>query len=533
MHATQERTRSAACAFSWEWRVVERIRNYSAPAVLSAVLCLSACGGSDSSSAPPPIAVTFGTAPPTTLSADDTASISAMVGNDATNSGVKWSASCSSSQCGSFNPQSTASGTATTYTPPASVSASITVTLTVTSAADPTKSVSAGVTVTPVVKPVLSDGTYVYHFLGQDDSGPLSVAGAFAVHDGAITGGEQDVSDNTGSVTNTILASGSSLTVAGDNIQIVLNTGNADLGHRRDRNLRGASVSASRALISEFDAAATGTGSLDLQGGVSQPTGGYAFVTSGWHGASQLAIGGILDFNGTALSVADSVFDISNGPSRAQAQTFTSGTVTVPDSFGRISISLQPSAASLVPSLILTGYVIDSNRIELVEDQTDALNGALGGTALGQGSNTGTFTTASVLNDSYAYGLIGEDTNGPAAMAGGFIFNAGGTVSGRLVLSDMINNGGNQINAGTYTVDSDGRITLSGIVAQPLNATLGFQLYLDGHGNGLVMGMDALETTAGPAFLQTGNTAVLSGSYAISARGFTKLVGVPVLGRGR
>lgn len=55
-------------------------------------------------------------APPTSVVAGATASLTATVANDNANSDVTWTISCGSAQCGSFNPVSTPSGTATTYT---------------------------------------------------------------------------------------------------------------------------------------------------------------------------------------------------------------------------------------------------------------------------------------------------------------------------------------------------------------------------------------------------------------------------------
>jgi hypothetical protein len=459
--------------------------------------------------------------------------MSAVVSNDSAAAGVKWTATCSSSQCGSFNPQTTSSGSAATYSPPAAVSASMTVKLTATSLTDSTKSASAGLTVTPATTAVLSDGTYIYHFSGQDDSGPMYVVGAFTVKNGVITGGEQDFGDAAGFVTNTLNAAGCDLSTAGNNIQVVLDTGNSGLGVNGVETLRGAVVSPSRVLISQFDSSAAGTGSLDLKTSAAQPSGGYAFVVNGWDVSvpgNRLAIGGIFNFNGTALSVANSVFDINDGGALGQAQTFTSGSVSVPDSFGRVTFTLVPSAASQVPSFVLTGYIISADCIELVESQYDALQADLGGTALGQGSSTGTFTTANVINASYVHGSIGMDAAGPLTMAGGFGFNADGTVSGVLAVNDLTVHAANPITGGNYTVDSTGRVTLSNVTAPPFAQPYSFQLYLDGHGNALVMGMDSFETTAGPAFQQVASSAVLSGTYAIGGQGYTNSAGNPFWG---
>jgi hypothetical protein len=94
-----------------------------------------------------PILVEFTSAPPSTLSTGASVQIGAVLTNDASNSGVTWTVTCGSSNCGSFNPVTTASGVDTTYTAPATVPAGGTVQVTATSIDDPTKSVTATIAI--------------------------------------------------------------------------------------------------------------------------------------------------------------------------------------------------------------------------------------------------------------------------------------------------------------------------------------------------------------------------------------------------
>jgi hypothetical protein len=222
--------------------------------------------------------------------------------------------------------------------------------------------------------------------------------------------------------------------------------------------------------------------------------------------------------------------DYNDGGTVVQAQQFASGSISTPDTFGRVTVTLNPATASGMPGFVVSGYIVGANRIELVENQADALNGDLGGTALGQGSNTGSFSLASLTNTTYVYESQGEDANGVLTLAGGFIFNSAGTVSGDLAWNDFANSGGNKVQSGTYTVDSTGRVTLQAVVPQPLNVVLSFQLYLDGNGNALVLGADALETTAGLAYLQTVGSANFSGQYGAAGLGYVNAPGVPLWG---
>jgi hypothetical protein len=172
-------------------------------------------------------------------------------------------------------------------------------------------------------------------------------------------------------------------------------------------------------------------------------------------------------------------------------------------------------------------YITGTNRIELIESavQGDLLNANTGGSALGQGANTGQFsaTSASVLNQSYAHGSGGVDPNGATVMSGAFALNSGGALGGTLAVNDLSFIGAWAL-GGTYTVDPTGRVTVSvtsltsGSGAAPPASALTYELYLDGSGNAMVIGADNFQTTQGIAFEQ-GGTFNLSGDYALSGQG--------------
>jgi hypothetical protein len=242
------------------------------------------------------------------------------------------------------------------------------------------------------------------------------------------------------------------------------------------------------------------------------------------------AIGGVLNISGTSLTVATSVFDYNDGGIVKQAQSFTSGTVTAPDSFGRLTFTLTPNSAANLGAFVLTGYIVGANQIQLVESQQDQLAADLGGVALGQGSNAGQFNQASIANKTYVYAASGQDLHGVTTIAGTFAFNSSGAVSGNLSLNDISFFGQNTFSGASYTVDPTGRVTLSGVSPQPLSTTFTFQLYLDGNGNALELGVDSVQATAGPAYLQTASSADFEGSYAISGQGFLNSQGEPAWG---
>jgi hypothetical protein len=476
----------------------------------------------------PAISVALNPQPPTSLAVGATTSLTAVVSNDSKNGGVTWTVACGGgSSCGSFNPTTTASGAATTYTAPTTIPNPSTVTVTATSVTDTTKSASATITIgaAPVI---LGDGTYVFHLSGEDSTGPYFVVGAFTVQSGAITAGEQDFTDFSNEASaNALVPSGCSLTTAGGNIQIVLDTGNTSIGVGGIETLRGATVSSSRVLISEFDTFAVATGSIDLQTSAAAPSGGYAFALHGLDETTTpniLVIGGILNFSGGALVIGSSVYDFNDGGTFAQAQAFASGSVTSPDSFGRVTITLTPASTVSLAQIILSGYIVGTNQIQILENQPDALGADLGGVALGQGTNTGNFNQASVANTTYVYASFGADANDQLTIAGGFSFGSSGGVTGPLAVNDRTNFVGTTINGGVYTVDPTGRVTLTGVtlsstlqnVAGPFN----FQIYLDGNGNALELGVDNFEATAGPSYLQTATSSDFEGNYALAGQGF-------------
>jgi hypothetical protein len=244
-------------------------------------------------------------------------------------------------------------------------------------------------------------------------------------------------------------------------------------------------------------------------------------------------VGGILNISGANISPGGSVLDYNDNGSVAQAQTFNSGTVGAPDAYGRVAFALIPSASSGLPAFNFAGYTVSPSQLQLVETQ-DTLNGVTGGTALGQGSSTGKFTQANVAGSSYAFEAIGQDVYSQnstiAQMAGGFGLNADNTVSGAMALNDLTLHLGAQITSGTYTIDPTGRVTLtvvatSGSYPNPLPFT--FQLYLDGNGNALELGVDSTQATSGLAYVQSAPSAEFEGAYAVNVFGIAAIENGP------
>jgi len=399
-------------------------------------------------------------------------------------------------------------------------------------------SASANIAITPYALP---DGTYVFSLTQADTTASglgYFVAGAFQIASGAITGGEQDFSSTNGILGSDLInSSGSGISTTADgNLQITLTTCSGTDCSTTDPNVgvagvetfNGTLVSASRALINEFDSSATGSGSLDRQvANVSAPTQGYAFFMSGFDSNFFfVGIGGVINVDGTAsggtisISGTGSVFDINdlNAFAPMQNQSFDASSVTTPDQFGRVTFALNPSAASTISPISLVGYIVDSSRIYLVEtaDTFRGCCGSMGGVALGQGSNTGKFSSASVFGSSFVFGTTGSDNNGFLQEAGVLTANPGSSVSGTLSSNDLNVTGTQSFTGGVLTVDATGRVTLTNLTTNAIT----LQLYLTGSGTGTVVSMDNnTDVVSGLAFQQTAG-ASFSGTYGMNATGF-------------
>jgi hypothetical protein len=313
-------------------------------------------------------------------------------------------------------------------------------------------------------------------------------------------------------------------------LQIVLDTGNPAIGVNGVETMRASFVSSTRALISEYDTFASGTGTLDRQFSLDPPSGGYAFVAGGIDSnANEIGFGGVINVDGPgSISGTGSVLDFNDAffHGLAQDQSFSPGTVlgpggsTAPDSFGRVTFTLNPTNTN-IGQIVLIGYIVDTSSIQLIET-ADTLRGTTGATAFSQGGNTGTFNGNSLSGSTYVVGANGVDTNGRLQLAGTLAFDSTtNNVSGNTTFNDIANQLSGNISAGTYLVDTTGRVTLMGLSGSTFhNATI--QLYLDGNGNGLMLSMDTSDVTAGYAFQQTSGYS-FSGTYTVNADGAAPL----------
>jgi hypothetical protein len=475
---------------------------------------------------PLPIVVSFQGVPPGYLQINTTAQLSANIANDvSTNPQVKWTLTCGSSSCGSFNPTTTTSEASTTYTAPSTIPSGGTVTVTATSLTDPTKSVSANINIIPTAA-TLSGGTYVFHLDEPEGNAASFVSGVMVAQSGAITAGEQDFinyADNQNDQEYLPLfdpiVGGSYSTTPDGNLQIVLKTNDPAIGVE---TMNGVIVSSSRVLLTQLNGFIA-SGSLDLQTSTAAPSGGYAFSTSGVDLYGQPAgIGGILNVDSAGgISGNGSVVDINDNFAFSGEQSLAASKVTGPDRFGRVVFQLTPLTASAFPSFYLAGYVVDANRIRLVETAGDNFQGVMGGNLLSQGTNIGTFSTSSLAGSSYVFGMAGEDLKGSLQVAGILTATADGNLTGTLNWNDLTAKATQSpiIFTGSYSVDSDGRATLSNLT-DGSTFTYDLEFYLSGSGEGLLLSGSTAQMIAGRALQQqtgTFSAASFSGVYGLSA----------------
>jgi hypothetical protein len=483
---------------------------------------------------PAPTAVVFDVTPPSSMPGNSWVYLYAGAINSAAIQ-IQWTVTCGSADCGSFNPTVTTGGGATAYTAPSTIPPGNTVTVTASAVGYPSVFVSATITITTPV-PALANGTYVFQITGYTDSEVSFTTGVFVANDGAISGGEQDSAyyyteqDAYGddlyypAYSFTPISGGSYSTTPDGIITITFNGG---------ETLSGIMASGSQGFVAQLYGS-LGNGTLQLQTSTAAPSGGYAISMYGANTVSNSEIvypawtGGILNIDSLGrISGTGSVLDVIENEGTVNGE-FSLGTssVSTPDQHGRVTIQLNPAASSSLPSLYVTGYVIDASHILLTETSGDNFQGVMGGMALGQGTNTGLFNSASLAGTSYVFGAAGQDNNKGVSqlrVAGVFTANTNGKLTGTLNWNDLTEANPQTPLAltGTWTVNPTGQAILSMTDGSTFNYSMYF--YLTGNGNALLLSNDANDSFAGQSFQQQAapfTSASLSGSYGINANQF-------------
>src|SRR6478735_1894913 len=284
------------------------------------------------------------------------------------------------------------------------------------------------------------DGPYAFSYTGSDAGGFLSVAGSFqADGNGHITAGTQDI--NSGAAVRTNASISGTYAVRADG------RGSATLNSPAgNTTIDFVLVAGGHALVTRFDANATGSGTIDQQTASAFSNtalaGSFAFSLSGIDtGGVPLAVAG--NFTSDASGNLTAGIDDSNDNGIVTTNDPMTGSIPV-TATGRGSATLNTSRGALH----FAYYVVDANHLKVVG--IDVIP-ALGGEAFRQ---TGPFNNASVSGP-FAFTVAGADLlNGAPFAAGGvLISNGAGSITSGI---EDFNDGGSVSTAvpltGTYTM---------------------------------------------------------------------------------
>jgi hypothetical protein len=418
---------------------------------MATVFLLTGCGNKTSA---PAISLSL-TNIPATLTVNQAVHLTVNVSNDTTNAGVDWSCSPSGS-CGTFNPAHTADGGTTTFTAPSSAG---TVVITAVSSASSGATASASVTIVPVGSNSTLNGPYVFLVQGQDNSGGYVLAGTIVADgNGNITGGEQDYANESIQAGPDPLTGTYSIGPEGRG-SITLDVNDASLPNNGVETFSIAVTSSTHALITQFDATATSSGSLDFQGASAVVSGSivgpYAFVAGGVDvtNSTPLGFGGVAQFSAATGTVAGGTIYANNG-GQTSSNTFT-GTITAPDSYGRGTIGL-----SLGWHFVY--YAVQGEVLRLIQEDLPTV--VSGGTLVGQGpaSSLPAFSNAS-LTGNYVFSDTGASVRGALALVGQFTADGNGTLTAGFADANSggSHSGGSIARANAYSIATDGTGSLA------------------------------------------------------------------------
>jgi hypothetical protein len=376
-------------------------------------------------------------------------------------------------------------------------------------------------------------GPYAFSYGGSDSGGPLAVAGRFTANSAAGTlNGLEDYNSlkiktpaQAQTISGTFLVNpdgSGSATVTDPAI------GGNDTWHFALTASTQGGASA-HALLLRFDAAATGSGSMDQQNPaqltLSAIVNNYAFELSGFDpGGKALQMVGKFRADGLGnIPVNFAVEDINDGGTNTEdlPDLTLHGTFFLDPMFpgtGRGILQLINTSAQFPGTFNFTFYMVDGARLKIVENDVNAF---LAGSCFSAPNTNGTFAN-SLLKGNYPF-VLGGGTSGGAPLAEGGIMaaNGSGQVTGGVL--DSNNNGSialaQMLTASNYSVDPNlGRITLA--LALNSSTTLNFAAYSTSSGSLEIIELDADKSTSGVGFPQT-STGPFAGTFGLNLAGVT------------
>lgn len=482
-------------------------------AIGSLIAAISSCSGS----APRQIQIQLMNVP-AVVTVGQSVGLTASIVNDSTAAGIDWS--CSGGACGTFAPSHTASAAVTVFTAPSTPGP---VTVKVTASADGTISATRTLSVVTADANVRLNGTYVFSVHGADTSGGYAAVGALVADgNGHITGGQQDYADAT-VFSGPDPVSGVYAIGPDGRGSITLLVNNAIFPQSGIETFGIALTSDTHALIVQFGGTATSSGHLDAQAASALDpgaiSGAFAFVSQGFDMSNDVPIthGGVLHLAASAGTVSGVYYENDGG------SLFSSGimgTMTVPDGFGRGTLSLDLN-------INFAYYAVQGQVLRLIEMDVPVVMTA--GSMVGQGDADTTFSNASLTGD-YVFYEAGGSGYGPLALAGQFTsdgagnFTAGTTHTNHagVVSSALIDGTSRYAIAGNGTgslnlpsiVDQRGAV--SSLLIFPVSPAINLfdPNSATGGGGALVMDYDSGAVAAGYIVPQSPGT--LAGDYAFN-----------------
>lgn len=350
------------------------------------------------------------------------------------------------------------------------------------------------------------DGQYAFLLQGFDAQGPLGIAGSFTTDgSGNIAAGVEDINRSSGVSTNLALTtSTSSYSVGSDNRGCLTITTSQGTETFRFSLGSAGSGAANGGRILEFDSSGTdAVGIVAKQDTAAfsnaQISGGYAFG-----GSTPLLSGGRAGIAGQFVASKGNItsgnmdLDVNGAP---QSLSSVTGTYDVAAN-GRGTITLSSLATPINASI----YVVSAGKMLFLSTDKQSVNSPVAGTILRQ---TGTPFSISSINGPAVFAIQGLGTTaGTSEVRLGLLSTDG---AGNFSLVTDQNDGGSvgsKTVSGTYTIATNGRVTLHATTTQPV-------IYLVAQNQGFVVGaLASVETGTidAQATAPLSNTS-LSGAY--------------------
>ncbi len=272
---------------------------------------------------------------------------------------------------------------------------------------------------------------YAFSYLGDNASGFLTVAGTFAADgNGNITGGTEDVNSGFAAPTMSTFAAGSTYTVGPDG----RTTANLNVDGATDV-LQFALISNQHALMIRFDAAATGSGTIDMQDptqfGAPFSLGAYAFGVSGLdqNGSHLGMVGRVVANNENTFPLNNGIVDVNDGGTSLTDLLLQGGFSAADPATGRGTVALNcptfdtdfgDNGGVGSGTLNFVYYIVDSTHVKVLEGDSNTL---LAGDFYGAPAATVNMTGSQV------FVVSGSDNNGaPYGMGGAFQTASGGVL---------------------------------------------------------------------------------------------------------